>query len=609
MTRLADALAAHKQGQLAAAEQMYRSLLKREKLNFDANNLLGTLLCQQQRFADGLPFLEKAVKAKPGAPGARLNLGHALAALGKDQEAEASYRAALKAAPRDILALAALSRLLVKVRRPAEAEALLRKAAGDIPLSADIAFELGELLAVNGKMGEAVESLRRALALAPSHRGAERRLAILAAHDGQYIETIPVLEKLGNDIEGLVALGRAYRQAQDAKRAMETARRAERLAPEHPDVKLLLATLLGDGGDLAGAQAIFESLLKTGQLEAEALSGLAMMQAIKPKSDTYKRLMDLNANAPPDAAQARSLGFAAAQTLDAEGRYEEAFAHYLKAHAIGRQPFDAVQYSAFVADTIASFDKELLAKLKDAGSASAQPIFIVGLPRSGTSLVEQILASHPDVQGAGELEEMRHEARGLGFSYAHAKSFAERLSKADPRSIGAVAERYLAGLAKRGLGKRFVTDKMPHNFEIVGFIAAVFPKARFLRCERDAADTCVSIFTQNFGSAHRYADDLAALGAYFKDYARLMKHWQALLGSRLVTVQYEELVASPEREIRTLLSSLGLPWDERCLAFHTTDRTVSTFSRVQVRQPISSSSIGRWKRYEPQLAPLLKALA
>jgi tetratricopeptide (TPR) repeat protein len=608
MSSLAQGVSAHRQGRFSEAESIYRAVLKRERLNFDANNLLGTLLCQQQRFAEGLPFLVRAAKLKPQSAAALSNLGHAHAAMGEVAAAEAAYRQALRAAPAQSGIVRALAKVLVRQNRTSdalhEAEAALRLSPNDI----DLLHEVGELQAVAGLDALAGKTLRRLLELKPGHRAAMRRLGICLANDGQYLESIPLLNSFGDDLECLTALAMAYRQAQMPQKARQTAERAATLDAGNTDVLMVRATLLSDDGDAAKASSLFRQVLSAGRRQAEALHGLALAGAILPESEEGRLLLDLAGQASGDDGARRLVHFAAAQMLDRVGQHDEAFAELERAHSCGRIPFELSSYASFVDSQIAGIDIHLVRKLSQSGSPSEQPVFIVGMPRSGTSLVEQIIASHPEAEGAGELEEMRALARQHGFSYAEPAAFAQSLAMRPREHITAAAEKYLKSLHARGHSKPRVTDKMPHNFEILGFIAGLFPKARIIHCLRDAADTCLSIYTQNFGRAHGYADDQATLGGYYREYRRLMAHWEALLGGQLLTMSYEELVAHPRREIERLTSHIGLAFDERCLAFHAAERPVTTFSQHQVRQPLSAKSIGRWRRHEPQLKPLLDAL-
>jgi hypothetical protein len=237
------------------------------------------------------------------------------------------------------------------------------------------------------------------------------------------------------------------------------------------------------------------------------------------------------------------------------------------------------------------------------GSPSDVPVFIVGMQRSGTTLTEQIAASHPQVYGAGELEHIRRIA-GM-IKIGRPESTVRQLTSADSLAL---AGDYLRKVREIGGDALRIVDKMPHNFQYLGLIAILFPKARIIHCTRDPMDNCVSCFTQSFTGHHGYNTDLRQLGLYYREYRRLMDHWRRVLPIPMLEIDYEEMVADQETQSRRLIDFLGLDWDPACLNFHETDRSVQTASRWQVRQPIYKTSVKRWKDYEKHLGPLKKAL-
>jgi hypothetical protein len=233
------------------------------------------------------------------------------------------------------------------------------------------------------------------------------------------------------------------------------------------------------------------------------------------------------------------------------------------------------------------------------------------MPRSGTTLVEQILASHPEGAGAGELPDVIGMATGLPRVLGVPEAYPECVADLDRAALDRLAEGYLKRVQGRFPDARRVVDKMPQNFLHLGLIALLFPKARVVHCVRDPLDTCLSCYTTAFAVPHDYARDLGHLGRYYRAYARLMQHWRRVfeaLDRPLLELPYEDVVADLEGRTRTLLAFVGLPWDERCLRFHETRRDVGTASYDQVRRPIYNTSIGRWKRFERHLGPLKAAL-
>jgi len=254
------------------------------------------------------------------------------------------------------------------------------------------------------------------------------------------------------------------------------------------------------------------------------------------------------------------------------------------------------------------FSKPFLDARKSYGSPSERPVFIVGMPRSGTSLTEQILSSHPSVTGAGELSFMHTIANRMFYSLGTGAVFTDQIRAITPERAKALAAEYLGKVEFFSTTAARVTDKMPHNFRLVGLIALLFPNARIVFCRRDAMDNCFSIYSNALNDFHSYGSDLTTLGAYYREHIRLMAHWQAVLPGRIFEMRYEALVGDLEGQSRRLVDFIGLDWDPAVLNFFESDRQVSTISKWQVRQPIYKTSVARWKPFEAQLEPLRAAL-
>jgi hypothetical protein len=307
-------------------------------------------------------------------------------------------------------------------------------------------------------------------------------------------------------------------------------------------------------------------------------------------------------------SEAIRLSQAAAKICNDIGRYGDEFEYYASAKAILGSTSDSSVYTQRYRTIRSTFTRDFLAARTGFGSSSSKPVFIVGMPRSGTTLTEQIIASHPQAAAAGETGVLRRAAVSLGYGSANEKEF--------PRRLGAVSASDARNLARQALDllERFsataarVTDKLPHNFEVLGMVALLFPRARIIHCRRSPLDTCVSCFLTPLREEHGYAQNLSALGEYYRQYAALMEHWRAVLPMPILEVDYETLVNDLEGQSRRLIDFLGLEWDPACLDFQTSGRAVHTISRAQVRQPVYRTSVGRWRRYEAHLGPLRAAL-
>jgi hypothetical protein len=254
------------------------------------------------------------------------------------------------------------------------------------------------------------------------------------------------------------------------------------------------------------------------------------------------------------------------------------------------------------------FTKEFFAARKEHGVSSDRPVFVVGLPRSGTTLVEQILASHPDVVGLGEIGYIeRGLLSAIGKPFGSA-AFFTALSTVRKSVTREAANAYLDRVSRRAGNARHMIDKMPHNFLVLGWIALLFPNTAVIHCVRDALDVCTSCYTHTFSEAHAYSNDLRVLGEYYRSYERLMQHWAKVLPVRILEARYENIIANQETASRSLIAELGLHWSDACLSFHRSERIVQTPSHWQVHQPIYGTSVGRWRRFEKHLGQLIDSL-
>ena len=323
----------------------------------------------------------------------------------------------------------------------------------------------------------------------------------------------------------------------------------------------------------------------------------------RPRSCGYSKTAPLKPN------ERVSLGYAAGAIAENAGDYDDAFAHFAEAKRFSGSRFDPASQKEVFATLKRVFSEEFLEERKSWGDKSPRPVFIVGMPRSGTTLTEQILARHPEMAAGGELGDLGAIASSLGFRAVDAGAFAKRLPKLTMKETKELARRYLAVLDRVSLPAARVTDKMPHNFQHLGLVALLFPNARIIHCRREPLDTCVSCYTTQLRAhIHGYASDLSTLGGYYREYAGLMQHWRRVLPLPVYELDYERLIEDPETESRRIVEFVGLSWDPACLAPQESGLPVNTQSRTQVRQPIYGSSVGRWRRYEKHLGPLKAAL-
>ena len=438
---------------------------------------------------------------------------------------------------------------------------------------------LANLLVPLGRLGEATESYRRALRIKP--------------------HSIPAHINLGNT---LVLQGR-FDEASDVYRA------ALQIDPACRKAALGLAHVYERQGDLRQAFVHVQPYLDPEKVDADAAMIFAAVCRPLQRCDEAIALMErllLRENPPLDDKERSALHFRLGRLYDAQNLYDPAFLNFKLGNAIKAKMwhFDVQAHIRHIDTLIATFSPTFIAQAPRAVTRSERPVFIVGMPRSGTSLVEQILSNHPAVFGAGELEELSHIAAELPATLGGQSPYPKCLNSLTAAHCEQLARRYLDKLTALAPQASRITDKMPDNFLRLGLIALLFPGARIIHCLRDPIDTCLSCYFQNFGAGLSFAFDLAALAEYYRQYRRLMEHWRTVLDLPVMEVRYEDLVTDQERVTRELVGFCGLDWDERCLRFYESSRAVSTASYDQVRQPLYTRSVGRWRHYRSHLGPL-----
>ena len=555
-------------GALERVERRCRELLERRPADGMLWKILSVALLRHERNA--LPALRRAVELLPGDPETHVNLGIALAAAGEREAAAASYRESLALNPAGIDALNNLGNALRELGERREALTLYQKAVALDPRQVDSLCNLATVLFELRRIADAERVFREAVALKPDHLQAQL---------------------------GLAAVLRVQARTAEAEACCETALAA---APGSPAATSLLAELRADRGRFGEAQTLFERSIGLDPGFSTAYCGIAQHRRMTSEDSAWLEGVEALLAKPLPLGQRVSLSYALGKYFDDTGRYDAAFENYRRANELSKgfgTSYDRARLSRRIGAIIASFDARFVRQSHPGASDSELPVFIVGMPRSGTSLTEQILASHPAVFGAGEVRFWDDAYSALARAGAGDASLAPQLA--------VLARDYLALISAVAGGRLRLVDKMPANFLYLGLIHAAFPRARILHMQRHPLDTCLSIYFQNFFNMDPYANDFGNLGHYYEEYLRTMAHWRAVLpATALLEVPYEELLRDQEGWTRRMVDFVGLPWDSKCLDFHETDRVVITASRWQVRQRLNSSSAGRWRRYAKHLGPL-----
>ena len=545
--RFENARQAHAQGRLAAAERECRRILKRHAEHPDVLHLLGLVLRDSGRAAAAIDLLERALKQKPRDPICLNNLGNLLREQNRNSEAVSRYQAAVSLDPDYVSAI----------------------------------YNLGAGLMAESRPERAAECFQRAIKLNP------------------------------DDAEAWSMLAAAYLDLGRDEEALEASRRALELKPDSADALNELGLAHADRGEFDDALSCYRRALEIQPLHLHAALNLTKTQRFSSGDEPDIALVERSLAASDlDPGSRSDLHFALGKINDDCGRYEAAFGHYQEANR-GRADHHRYDPDVVVEDVsrlVEVFDARFFAERSNFGGPSELPVFIVGMPRSGTTLVEQILSAHPAAYGAGELTDMADLARGLRQRLGSDVDYPRCVPQMDAATAGEAANDYLASVRARAPDAARITDKLPGNFLFLGLIALLFPRARIVVCRRYPLDVALSIYFTDFRAGHHYSYQLDHIAAQYQQFSRVMDHWRRVIPSPVLELRYEDLVTDPEAQIRTLLEFCGLEWDERCLRFQEVHRPVHTASFWQVRQPLYASSVGRWRRYERHLEPLKAAL-
>lgn len=584
-----------------------------------AHNNLGLILKSLGQLDEAMAAFHETLRLDPALAEAHYNLGLCLYQKDKLDDAEACFRKATQLKTDYAEAHKDLALLSLKRDRLDLAADSFEHYAKLKPKDAEAQINAGDAFVRLDRYNDAEKYYRNAIAIKPNHAEGHLKLGI-ALHESNnnrdcYVAAEQCFRKAleldANSVSACFYLSSCLKQFGKLDEAKTYLERTLKLQPEHNDARAHLAMVLEQMGDFREADIMLQPLLAKGLVgeSAAALAYAALSRHINRREEAIASLEHVLTTSNNIRLPYRmDLHFSLGKLYDETKDYEKAFYHYEKAHELAPDRFDPNASERMFDDLIGAFSKEKQAYRPRSSKRSRLPIFIVGMPRSGTTLIEQILSSHPLVHGAGELEDLHKITKSLPETLGTNLPYPKCLDALTRKNIDPIAQHHLERLGRLANGKARVTDKMPHNFLGLGLIDLLFPEARIIHCTRDPIDTCLSIYFLHFNKHHAYSHNLEHLGLYYKQYRRLMAHWKDVLRVPLLEVNYERLVAEPETTIRNLIQFIGLEWDDRCLRFHESKRTVATPSYDQVRQPLYKKSINRWKHYERHLGPLIAAI-
>jgi tetratricopeptide (TPR) repeat protein len=540
-------------------------------------------LADQRRLAGDLAGADAAYDRHIQASVTDPELVAAAAALaeGRLDLAERGLRPVLKRRPTDVAAIRMLAEVAARLGRHQDAETLLARALELAPGFTAARHNYAAVLHRHNKPTEALREVERLLAADPTSASYQLLKAAILGRIGEYEAAARLYESVLADY------------------------------PEQPKIWMSYGHALKTLGRQAEAVAAYRRCVALEPAFGEAWWSLANLKTVR-FADADLAVMG-RALAGGDLAEddRLHLHFALGKACEDLGRDAEAFDHYARGNALRRAQlrYAADETTGHMRRCRALFTRAFFAERAGAGCGAPDPIFIVGLPRAGSTLIEQILSSHSCVEGTQELPDIISLARRLGRAEGAASAYPESLSGLAPADLAALGEEYLARAAvHRKLGRPFFIDKMPNNFAHLGLIHLILPNAKIIDARRHPLGCCFSAFKQHFAQGQAFTYGLEDVGRYYADYAELMAHFDAVLPGRVHRVIYERMVADPQAEVRSLLAHCGLPFEEACLRFYENDRAVRTASSEQVRQPIFKDAADHWRRFEPWLDPLKASL-
>ncbi len=545
----------------------------------------------------------------------RIREGIALHRRGNVRAAAALYAEALQERPDDPQALHYMGLAQFQLGALPEAEKLLSRSAEQDPAEANTWSDLGMVRIKMDLTEESLQAFTRALDLVPEHPDALNNMAQALRKLGRFAQAKPLLERLvalqPKAVQALYALADTQNKMSEVDAAISTYQQALKLAPDDPRIRLGLGDAYESNGKFRQARMQYLSILRREPDSALALARLLQLRDATPEPEQVERARQL-ANDPATKEDGRiRLNVALGYYHDRQKQYDEAFQRLQRGYDVlaSREPFDSDGYTRAIDALIKELTADFFASAPTSGLASERPVFVVGMPRSGTTLTEQILASHSQVAAGGELSSLLKVSYQIQELSSTGEPYPRGLKVIGRDGLSTMAQRYLDDLDRVSETTPRVTDKLPFNFMHLGVIALLFPNARIIHCRRQPLDNCLSCYFTSFADQIRFANQLDTLGRYYLDYDRLMKHWHEVLPVEIFDLQYETLIEDTEPTVRALIDHCGLPWEDACLSFHETQRAVRTPSRWQVRQPIYKGSMARWRNYESQLQPLVEILA
>jgi len=577
-----------------------------------ARENLGQALLQLGRPDEAVEHLQQAAALEPDSDSVRMKLAHAFARMGDGERADTIYEQAFGMAP-DRRKLAEAGEHL-RFGRFAECRQICAELLKANPDDVNALRLLAKVAGEEGRWPKAGQLLQRAIDLAPDFNDARLDLATVYKQLDRLDDAVAcaadTVTRIPNSPFAHYLHASMLAVCARHEEALTAYRRALELRPVYPAAHVGMGHLLKTLGRTAEGIAAYRKAIEQRPDFGEVHWSLANLKTFRFSSDEVADMERRILNESLDEDARVHFLFTLGKAYEDQGKFAQSFAYYEQACALHRMrvSYDPVETEVMHDRICSVFDTDFLAKHAGQGCKDPAPIFIVGLPRSGSTLIEQILASHSSVEGTAELPDVARVITALGRlnpsqTYPEA---ARQLNASGWRELGEV---YLEFTQRLRHGLPYFTDKMPNNFAAIGLIHLMLPNAKIIDARRHPLDSCFGTFKQHFARGQTFSYDLIEIGEFYLEYRRMMRHWQSVLPGRILEVRYENMVTDQESETRRLLDYCGLPWEDSCLRFYDTQRAVRTASSEQVRQPIYTSSVNHWRNFREHLGPLIEVLS
>jgi len=603
------------QGRLDEAESSQRFALQMDPDNSEMEEDLASVLSMKRQFGEAVPHFQRAIRLEPQRPLPYKKLGRALLSLGRGEEADEMFRAYLERDPRKRLVAQALEHL--RQGRKSEGESLLRDALREDPDNIDAMRYLASFMLNEKKSLEDAEALlRRATQLAPDYLEVWMLLGAVLLENARFQAAVPVFEEATRqapeNAETWGRLAQAQARSSRPEDAAASYARALQIQPDIPIMQMGYGHALKTLGDLEGAMKAYRAAIGLRADFGEVYWSLANLKVFRfQEADIQAMEAQLQRENLPAETRVHFC-FALGKAWEDAGNYDRAWHYYHQGNQEQRMlvDHDPLEMQLRHERIMEVFSREFLVERAGHGCPVRDPIFIVGLPRAGSTLIEQILASHSQVEGTLELPFLAKLATTIGRYRADRMQYPEAVRDFHDRDWRAYGEQYLEqAQAFRTTDKPRFTDKLPNNFPHVGLLHLILPNAVVINARRHPIDNCLGAYKQLFAMGQNFTYDTFELADYYRHYHRMMKHWHTVLPGKVLDVHYEDTVADLEGQVRRILEHCGLPFEESCLRYYENTRAVKTASSEQVRQPIYRDALARWRRYEPHINDWKEELA